>query len=129
MKIQLKVLFTTAIAAFAMNVMAAWPDKTITLVVPFPPGGSTDQMARAIAPKMQTSLGQSIIIDNNLFLIDIGKICSKIYKENNIYNKSFYTSVTGRYTLIDNNSINLEFDKFRKNLDELKNLDIIKNFF
>jgi hypothetical protein len=72
---------------------------------------------------------KNIIIDNNLFLIDIGKICSKIYKENNIYNKSFYTSVTGRYTLIDDNSINLEFDKFRKNLDELKNLDIIKNFF
>jgi tripartite-type tricarboxylate transporter receptor subunit TctC len=42
----------------------AWPDKTITLVVPFPPGGSTDQMARAIAPKMQASLGQTVIIDN-----------------------------------------------------------------
>jgi len=64
MKIQLKAVFITAIATFAMNVMAAWPDKTITLVVPFPPGGSTDQMARALAPKMQTSLGQSIIIDN-----------------------------------------------------------------
>ncbi|QWD05271.1 tripartite tricarboxylate transporter substrate binding protein [Polynucleobacter paneuropaeus] len=48
---------------FCTNVFA-WPDKTITLVVPFPPGGSTDQMARAIAPKMQNSLGQSVIIDN-----------------------------------------------------------------
>lgn len=41
-----------------------FPSKTITLVVPFPPGGSTDQMARAIAPKLQESLGQSVIIDN-----------------------------------------------------------------
>jgi tripartite-type tricarboxylate transporter receptor subunit TctC len=42
----------------------AYPSKTITLVVPFPPGGSTDQMARAIAPKMGELLGQSVIIDN-----------------------------------------------------------------
>lgn len=41
-----------------------YPSKVITLVVPFPPGGSTDQMARALAPKLQESLGQSVIIDN-----------------------------------------------------------------
>ena len=41
-----------------------FPLKPITLVVPFPPGGSTDQMARALAPKLQESLGQSIVIEN-----------------------------------------------------------------
>jgi tripartite-type tricarboxylate transporter receptor subunit TctC len=41
-----------------------YPNKVITLVVPFPPGGSTDGMARAIAPKMQEVLGQSVIVDN-----------------------------------------------------------------
>jgi tripartite-type tricarboxylate transporter receptor subunit TctC len=41
-----------------------YPNRAITLIVPFPPGGSTDQMARAIAPKMKDVLGQSIIIDN-----------------------------------------------------------------
>lgn len=42
----------------------AWPTKTITLVVPFPPGGSTDTLARAIGPKLQQQLGQTVIVDN-----------------------------------------------------------------
>ena len=41
-----------------------WPNKTVTLVVPFPPGGSTDTVARAIGPKLQERFGQSFIIDN-----------------------------------------------------------------
>jgi tripartite-type tricarboxylate transporter receptor subunit TctC len=45
--------------AFAQN----WPEKTVTLVVPFPPGGSTDLVARAIAPRMAEMLGQSFIVD------------------------------------------------------------------
>jgi len=50
---------------FSIIVMAQpYPNRAITLIVPFPPGGSTDQMARAIAPKMKDVLGQSIIIDN-----------------------------------------------------------------
>lgn len=43
---------------------AAYPEKPITAVVPFPPGGSSDAVARALAPKMQQQLGQPIIVEN-----------------------------------------------------------------
>ena len=42
----------------------AWPERTVTVVVPFPPGGSTDGIARTISQHMQTRLGQSFVVDN-----------------------------------------------------------------
>ncbi|HEX5231675.1 MAG TPA: tripartite tricarboxylate transporter substrate-binding protein, partial [Bradyrhizobium sp.] len=41
-----------------------FPSRTITLIVPFPPGGSTDVAARIMADKMGTSLGQPVIVEN-----------------------------------------------------------------
>jgi tripartite-type tricarboxylate transporter receptor subunit TctC len=41
-----------------------WPSRSITLVVPFPPGGSTDAAARIMAERMRASLGQPIVIEN-----------------------------------------------------------------
>jgi len=52
-----------ALAAAAPAAMA-WPDKTITLVVPTAAGGGNDAMARTIAQKLGPLLGQTIIIDN-----------------------------------------------------------------
>ena len=42
----------------------AYPDKVIKMIVPAPPGGQTDVLARLLAQKMQQALGQNVIIDN-----------------------------------------------------------------
>ena len=59
------------IAALFMVVCAAataqaqsFPSRPLTLIVPFPPGGSTDAAARIMAEKMRESLGQPIVIEN-----------------------------------------------------------------
>src|SRR3979411_2389838 len=41
-----------------------YPRRPITLVVPFPPGGSTDAAARIMAERMRATLGQSVVIEN-----------------------------------------------------------------
>jgi tripartite-type tricarboxylate transporter receptor subunit TctC len=57
-----------AIALFAMPGRAAraadYPTQTIKIIVPFPPGGGVDVVARMIAPRLSESLGQSVIVEN-----------------------------------------------------------------
>jgi tripartite-type tricarboxylate transporter receptor subunit TctC len=62
----MKKLFTTLFFAFAASAVCAqaWPARPVTLVVPFPPGGSTDAIARAIGPSLNKTFGQSFIVDN-----------------------------------------------------------------
>ena len=42
----------------------SWPSKTITIVVPFPAGGTTDVLARAVGTKLASAIGQPVIVDN-----------------------------------------------------------------
>lgn len=54
-----------AVLAFPLVAFAqAWPSKPIRLVVPYPPGGSTDLLARTIGVKVGEALGQQVLVDN-----------------------------------------------------------------
>ena len=59
------VLVSCAFAATATLAQAqGWPARPVRFIVPFPPGGSTDVAARAVADKLTRSLGQQFIVDN-----------------------------------------------------------------
>jgi len=55
------VLAAAAGTAFAQ---ASYPSRSITLIAPFPPGGSTDVVARVMAERMRPLLGQSVVVEN-----------------------------------------------------------------
>jgi tripartite-type tricarboxylate transporter receptor subunit TctC len=57
-------LWAVLASVFVMGAAHAWPDKPVTLVVQFPPGGATDLIARTLAPKLQDKLGGTFITDN-----------------------------------------------------------------
>src|SRR6266576_793227 len=62
-----RLLIALGLAIFAGTFTAQaqpYPSRQITLVVPFPPGGSTDVAARIMAERMRASLGQPIIVEN-----------------------------------------------------------------
>lgn len=59
-------VFALALVCLAGNAAhaQAWPAKPIKLVVPVPPGGTTDTIARIISPKLTDALGQPVIVEN-----------------------------------------------------------------
>jgi tripartite-type tricarboxylate transporter receptor subunit TctC len=57
-------LVLAGLAAHAAEDVAKFPSKTVTLIVPYAPGGSSDTRARMLAAKMSATLGQTIIVDN-----------------------------------------------------------------
>src|SRR5665213_2930365 len=53
-------MLAAGVTAFA----AGYPDRVVTLVVPYPPGGGVDSMARVVAQKLSDAFGQQVIVDN-----------------------------------------------------------------
>lgn len=56
--------FALAALAGLPPAMAQYPDKAVTVIVPFPPGGASDMTARTVAPELAKKLGQQVVIDN-----------------------------------------------------------------
>jgi tripartite-type tricarboxylate transporter receptor subunit TctC len=58
-------LTATGLAApYVVRAQGTWPDRSVRLIVPWPPGGSTDTIARIFQPKLSEALGKPVIIEN-----------------------------------------------------------------
>ena len=53
-----------ALAGSAVHAASEWPARTIRIVVPYPPGGSSDIIARSISQPLSQALGQAVVVEN-----------------------------------------------------------------
>lgn len=63
-KLTLSLIGASFLLAFGSAAHAAYPDRTVTMVVPYPPGGTTDILARIVSAKLSTKLGQTFVVEN-----------------------------------------------------------------
>ena len=69
----LAVIAAMVVSLNAVPAHAAWPERTITIIVPFPPGGPNDLLGRLLAAELGKKLGQTVIVENKAGAVgDIG---------------------------------------------------------
>ena len=59
-----KIIYAIGASLTMTSAIAAWPDKPVTLIVPFSPGGSSDMIARTLVPKLTEKFGTTFIVEN-----------------------------------------------------------------
>jgi putative tricarboxylic transport membrane protein len=65
MRLSVRLSFAVLLLAFGSAAIAQdYPSRTVTIIVPYPAGGPTDQLARVLAPKFAEKLGQNFIVEN-----------------------------------------------------------------
>lgn len=108
-------LALAALAAFSASAQA-WPDRPVTLVVPFPAGGSTDQVARAVAPRLGDKLRQSFVVENKAGAT--GTIGAAVVQRAAADGQTFLVTSLGPLVIVPHLIKNLPYDA-------LKDFDLI----
>ena len=108
-------LALAALAAFSASAQA-WPDRPVTLVVPVPAGGSTDQVARAVAPRLGEKLRQSFVVENKAGAT--GTIGAAVVQRAAADGQTFLVTSLGPLVIVPHLIKNLPYDA-------LKDFDLI----
>ena len=53
-----------SLAPLSLHAQSNWPNRPIKIIVPFPPGGSTDILTRIFSQKLSENLAQTVIVEN-----------------------------------------------------------------